>query len=142
MNLREISRLFYQLKLTHQETQAIFEKETGFSLTRYELLMTVNEKGSCLQNEIQQEMQIDSAAITRQLKILEEKGYVKRTRNSANNREIFVELTDSSRAALASCEQDHQQEEQDVLLNLTQAETKQLLELLAKITPKHNKKED
>ena len=39
MNLREISKLFYQLKLANQETTSKFEKETGFSITRYELMM-------------------------------------------------------------------------------------------------------
>ena len=35
MDLREISRLLYQIKLTNQEINTLFEKETGFSLTRY-----------------------------------------------------------------------------------------------------------
>lgn len=134
MNLRDVSKLLYQLKLAHQETQSVFEKETGFSLTRYEMLMTVKEKGRCLQNEIQQEMQIDSAAITRHLKILEEKGYVKRTRNEENNREVFVELTSHSCQALTSCEQEHHNQEMDLLNHLSTEEALQLSKLLTKLT--------
>ena len=52
MNLREISRLLYQIKLTNQEINTLFEKETGFSLTRYEMLMFLKEKGTCSQNQI------------------------------------------------------------------------------------------
>ena len=82
MDLREISRLLYQIKLTNQEINTLFEKETGFSLTRYEMLMFLKEKGTCSQNQIQTELKIDSAAITRHLKILEQKGYVIRKRNA------------------------------------------------------------
>ncbi|MFZ1822227.1 MAG: transcriptional regulator, partial [Trichococcus flocculiformis] len=46
MNLREISRLLYQIKLTNQEINTLFEKETGFSLTRYEMLMFLKDKGT------------------------------------------------------------------------------------------------
>ena len=50
MNLREISRLLYQIKLTNQEINTLFEKETGFSLTRYEMLMFLKDKGTCSQD--------------------------------------------------------------------------------------------
>ena len=73
MNLREISRLLYQIKLTNQEINTLFEKETGFSLTRYEMLKFLKDKGTCSQNQIQTELKIDSAAITRHLKILEQR---------------------------------------------------------------------
>ena len=53
MNLREISRLLHQIKITNQEIATSFEKETGFSLTRYEMLMFLKEKGTCSQNQIQ-----------------------------------------------------------------------------------------
>ena len=90
MNLREISRLLYQIKLTNQEINTLFEKETGFSLTRYEMLMFLKDKGTCSQNQIQTELKIDSAAITRHLKILEQKGYVIRERNAENTeRSLF-----------------------------------------------------
>lgn len=76
MNLREISKLFYQLKLANQETTSIFEKETGFSITRYELMMFLKENGQCSQTVLQNELKIDSAAVTRHLKILEEKKWL------------------------------------------------------------------
>ena len=43
MQLREISRLLYQLKIANQELTTTFEKSTGFSLTRYELMMFIKE---------------------------------------------------------------------------------------------------
>ena len=44
MNLRELSGLLYRMKIVNQELTAIFEKETGFSLTRYQLLQFLNEQ--------------------------------------------------------------------------------------------------
>ena len=50
MDLRKLSQLLYKIKIISQEGSALFEKETGFSLTRYEMLMFLWEKGKCLQN--------------------------------------------------------------------------------------------
>lgn len=58
MNLRKISKLFYQLKLANQEMTAKFEKETGFSITRYELMMFLKENGQCSQTILQKELKL------------------------------------------------------------------------------------
>lgn len=107
MELRDVSRLLYQIKLADQRVATAFETETGFSLTRYEMLMVVGEKGVCSQSEIKDAMKIDNAAVTRHLKILEDKGYVLRERNTANHREVFVRLTDDAAHALQTCERNH-----------------------------------
>ena len=133
MNLREISRLLYQIKLTNQEINTLFEKETGFSLTRYEMLMFLKEKGLCSQNQIQTELKIDSAAITRHLKILEQKGYVIRERNADNNREVFVQLSDKAILDLEACGKEHDQGKSSLTLSLSDEEAEQLSELLNKL---------
>ena len=133
MNLREISRLLYQIKLTNQEINTLFEKETGFSLTRYEMLMFLKDKGTCSQNQIQTELKIDSAAITRHLKILEQKGYVIRERNAENNREVFVQLSDRAIQDLEACGKEHDQEKFSLSLSLSDEEAEQLSILLNKL---------
>lgn len=133
MNLREISRLLYQIKLTNQEINTLFEKETGFSLTRYEMLMFLKEKGTCSQNQIQTELKIDSAAITRHLKILEQKGYVIRERNAENNREVFVQLSDKAIQDLEACGNEHDQGKSSLSLSLSDGEAEQLSDLLNKL---------
>ena len=133
MNLREISRLLYQSKLTNQEINTLFEKETGFSLTRYEMLMFLKEKGICSQNQIQTELKIDSAAITRHLKILEQKGYVIRERNADNNREVFVQLSDKAIQDLEACGKEHDQGKSSLTLSLSDEEAEQLSKLLNKL---------
>ena len=133
MNLREISRLLYQIKLTNQEINTLFEKETGFSLTRYEMLMFLKDKGTCSQNQIQTELKIDSAAITRHLKILEQKGYVIRERNAENNREVFVQLSDKAIKDLEACGKEHDQWKSSLSLSLSHEEAEQLSILLNKL---------
>lgn len=135
MNLRELSGLLYRMKIVNQELTAIFEKETGFSLTRYQLLQFLNEQGRCTQNQVQNELKIDSAAVTRHLKILEEKQFVTRERNKDNNREIFVSLTPKAQADLASCASKHASSEESLGINLTEEEEAQLLTLLMKLVP-------
>ena len=133
MNLREISRLLYQIKLTNQEINTLFEKETGFSLTRYEMLMFLKDKGTCSQNQIQTELKIDSTAITRHLKILEQKGYVIRERNAENNREVFVQLSDKAIKDLEACGKEHDQGKSSLSLSLSDEEAEQLSILLNKL---------
>ncbi|MEG2254171.1 MAG: MarR family transcriptional regulator, partial [Vagococcus sp.] len=96
MDLRETSKLLYQLKLANQEMTTQFEEQTGFSITRYELMQVLRENAPCSQSLIQTALKIDSAAVTRHLKILEEKNYVTRERNKENNREVMVTITDSA----------------------------------------------
>ena len=45
MNLEKVSQLLYQLKIVNQEMTAKFEKSTGFSITRYQLMMILKCKG-------------------------------------------------------------------------------------------------
>ena len=131
MQLREISRLLYQLKIANQELTTTFEKSTGFSLTRYELMMFIKENGRCSQSDLQTELKIDSAAVTRHLKILEQKNYVVRERNKDNNREVFVEITPKDKQELSAFEK--HQEKEAFALSLTEEEAAAFLQLLNKL---------
>jgi len=133
MELRDISKLFYNIKISNQETTSFFEKETGFSLTRYEMMMFLKEQGKCLQSDIQSALKIDRAAVTRHLKILEEKNYVVRKRNKENNREIFVQITDKAKLDLDSCDKKHNSMSQPLDISLNNVEADQLSYLLNKL---------
>lgn len=133
MELSTLSNILYKLKIANQELTAAFERETGFSLTRYQILHILQTQTRCTQNQLQTELLIDSAAVTRHLKILEDKGFVTRTRNKDNNREIFVELTEKARQDLASCADKHDQDQASLGIHLTTAEATQLVSLLTKL---------
>ena len=137
MNLEKVSQLLYQLKIVNQEMTAKFEKSTGFSITRYQLMMILKCKGRCSQTQLQNELKIDSAAVTRHLKLLKEKNLVKRQRNKDNNREVFVEITDEAKADLERCAREHDnsvhESEQTLNIGLSDSEEEELLELLTKL---------
>ncbi|EQC86070.1 MarR family transcriptional regulator [Lactococcus cremoris] len=137
MNLEKVSQLLYQLKIVNQEMTAKFKKSTGFSITRYQLMMILKCKGRCSQTQLQNELKIDSAAVTRHLKLLEEKNLVKRQRNKDNNREVFVEITDEAKADLERCAREHDnsvhESEQTLNIGLSDSEEEELLELLTKL---------
>lgn len=137
MNLEKVIQLLYQLKIVNQEMTAKFEKSTGFSITRYQLMMILKCKGRCSQTQLQNELKIDSAAVTRHLKLLEEKNLVKRQRNKDNNREVFVEITDEAKADLERCAREHDnsvhESEQTLNIGLSDSEEEELLELLTKL---------
>ncbi|SEK18424.1 DNA-binding transcriptional regulator, MarR family [Carnobacterium iners] len=133
MEIREISKLFYKIKISNQETTSFFEKETGFSLTRFEMMLFLKENDKCLQSQIQSELKIDRSAVTRHLKILEEKNYVTRERNEVNNREIFVRITEKAKTELNSCEKKNNAMLQPLNISLNTEEAEQLSYLLNKL---------
>ena len=94
MKVKDLSNILHKLRNIEYKLTKNFEDETGFSLTRYQILNFVKDQGECNQEEIRQFIQIDRSAITRHLKFLEEKGYVIRKRNKDNARELIVSLSD------------------------------------------------
>lgn len=85
--------------LTNQ-TSPKFERCTGISESRYDLLYQLYQTEEISQSTLQKVVNIDRAAITRHLKQLEENGMVARRRNPNDNREIFVRLTEEGRAQI------------------------------------------
>ena len=65
----------------------------GISLTRFQIIKYLYEVEVATPKQIAQLLEIDAAAITRHLKILEKGGYVEKSRNKFNNREVLVEIT-------------------------------------------------
>lgn len=118
--------------LDRQVTQS-FEKRTGISLTRYEILYTLLKRGQLSQIELQQSLKIDQAAITRHLKLLEEKSYVIRNRNKQNNREVIVQITDEGKNVLEHCDLDRKQFFDDLFYECTEQEISQLQILVKKL---------
>ncbi|HFI0795204.1 TPA: MarR family winged helix-turn-helix transcriptional regulator [Streptococcus suis] len=91
--MADLSQLLYQLKLADEAVAGLFEKGLGISLTRYQLLTNLLDQAPCSQQDLQDKLHIDRAAITRHLKILEDKGYIQRERNPENLREMLVQPT-------------------------------------------------
>lgn len=91
--MKHLSQLLYQIKLANESVTSLFEKGLGISLTRYQILTNLLDQAPCSQQDLQEKLRIDRAAITRHLKILEDKGYIQRERNPENQREMLVQPT-------------------------------------------------
>ena len=133
MEIKKLSNSLQKLRCIQQRLTKEFELSTGFSLTRYEILSFLDEKEKCLQTEIADHLEIDPAAITRQLKILEEDGFVTRDRNKDNAREVIVSLTDYAKKELQACKDKHKNQDTDVSISIDNKDMDQLIKILNEI---------
>ncbi|MDK0807932.1 MarR family winged helix-turn-helix transcriptional regulator [Clostridium perfringens] len=136
MKLKAFSNMLQKLRSVEQKLTKEFEKSTGFSLTRYEILIYLRDNGNSLQTEIADYLDIDPAAVTRHLKILEEKDYVKRKRNKENAREVIVSLTDYAIAELAKCKEKQSKNQCELPVPFNQEEIEKLMDILKEIEKK------
>lgn len=104
MIMEQMKQLILLMKTIDRQVTMQFEKQTDISMTRYELLYTLLDVGTVSQQVLKHAVQIDQAAITRHLKLLEEERFVVRSRNADNNREVLVSLTEEGRARLLHCQ--------------------------------------
>ncbi|MGE7924170.1 MarR family winged helix-turn-helix transcriptional regulator [Viridibacillus arvi] len=96
-SLSNQEQILHLLKGLNNQISPKFERCTGISSTRFELLHQLYETEEINQSNLQKAVNIDSAAITRHLKQLEANGMVTRRRNPTDNRVIFVRLTEEGR---------------------------------------------
>ena len=130
----EINELLYRLHLVDQTITQLFEKQLGISLTRYQILQFLLQKSPCNQTAVQEMLQIDQAALTRHFKILESEGYVKRNRNTINQREVLVELTQEAKEQLLVNPPKHHLKVKEQMENiLSTGEQQELITLLTKL---------
>ncbi|AZV42843.1 MarR family winged helix-turn-helix transcriptional regulator [Peribacillus asahii] len=86
-------RTTFLLRVLNNQLNTKFERATSLNLSRYELLHYLVDGEVYAQMHLQKLLNLDAAAITRHLKALEEEGYITRTRNPQNNREMLVQAT-------------------------------------------------
>ncbi|MEK9198387.1 MarR family transcriptional regulator [Ureibacillus sp. 179-F W5.1 NHS] len=129
----DVKNMMFMFKNIDRQVTQNFEKCTGISLTRYEILYTLLNSGQLSQIELQKKLKIDQAAITRHLKILEEKNLVYRNRNKQNNREVIVEITNNGMAILENCDSNKTQFFDELFHDFTTKEKQQLQMMLKKL---------
>ena len=106
MEVRDCIELLYNLKILDKKLIDLFEKKIGISLTRFQIIKYLHEVSFTTSKQLAQSLEIDTAAITRHLKILEQGGYVIKRRNEFNNREVFVELSQKAIDEIGRCEKE------------------------------------
>ena len=106
MEVRDCIELLYNLKILDKKLINLFEKKIGISLTRFQIIKYLHEVSFTTSKQLAQSLEIDAAAITRHLRILEQEGYVIKRRNAFNNREVFVELSQKALDEIGRCEKE------------------------------------
>lgn len=95
-------RFIQQLGRSYRAFVAGFEAHTGQSMARWRILVLLERNGEMSQKQLVRELAIDPAALTRQLKALEQTGMVARHSDLQDARLTNVALTDAGRLAVAS----------------------------------------
>ncbi|WP_315499172.1 MarR family transcriptional regulator [Gemella sanguinis] len=131
MDVKECIELLYNLKILDKKLLDLFEKKIGISLTRFQIIKYLHESSFSTSKQISQSLEIDAAATTRHIKILEKDGYVIKRRNKNNNREVLVELSKKAFEEIRRCERETTV--QDIIGNeFTEKDLKDLVILLNK----------
>jgi DNA-binding MarR family transcriptional regulator len=129
-------RILIQLNDIYKQVSPKFERCTGISQSRLDLLHKLIEVDEISQSALQREVNIDNAAVTRHLKQLEAGGMVSRRKNPDDNRITFVRLTGEGRERIDALCQEKKQFIAEVLKDFSSEDQALLSDLLMRI--QHN----
>lgn len=110
-----------------------FEGCTGMSQSRLELILQLYEVDEISQKALQQEVNIDNAAITRHLKQLEANGMITRRKNPDDNRITLVSLTEEGRNKIQVYQEEKERFATSAFKGLSEEERDNLLTMLDRI---------
>ncbi|MTH51817.1 MarR family transcriptional regulator [Bacillus mangrovi] len=129
----EDEELFHRLYEINKSIVPKFERCTGLSQSRLEILHKLYEKEEMTQRELQKAVLIDHAAVTRHIKQLEDRGSVSRRKNPEDTRFTYVKLTDEGRRKMAAYREEKQRFVSNVLKGFTKEERNSLKGMLSRL---------
>ena len=125
--------ILYKLHFLNKDISSKFEGCTGISQSRLELLNQLYQVDEISQKELQKEVNIDNAAITRHLKQLEANEMITRRKSPNDNRVTLVSLTVSGRNKIHSFQEEKERFAASVLKDFNTEERDELLNMLNRI---------
>ncbi|HFK1428341.1 MULTISPECIES: MarR family winged helix-turn-helix transcriptional regulator [Bacillus cereus group] len=125
--------ILYKLHFLNKEVSSKFEWCTGMSQSRLELILQLFEVGEISQKALQQEVNIDNAAITRHLKQLEANEMIVRRKNPDDNRITLVSLTEEGRNKIQAFQEEKERFAASAFKGLSEEERDNLLNMLIHI---------
>jgi MarR family transcriptional regulator, lower aerobic nicotinate degradation pathway regulator len=105
----------------------------GLHVKQFGMLLVLATEGPHSQQYLSEWTRMDRTTMVALVDSLEERGYVRRERNPGDRRAYLVTITSEGRRALRKAQTAMAGAESRVLASLSPAESKQLLELLAKV---------
>jgi len=132
-SITEKEELLFLFKTLSNQLGPKFEKNSNFSLSRFELLYQLVQFDEISQSSLQRIVNIDHAAITRHLKQLEADGLVSRRRNPNDNRETIVHLTIEGHKQIKNCQKDKLSFANQMFQEFSDEEVQSLMDMLKRI---------
>lgn len=126
-------KIVYRLYEISKQTNPKFERCTGISQSRLDILTKLVEVEEISQTALQKEVNIDNAAVTRHLKQLEEKELITRRKCTDDNRFTFVRLTEAGRQRIGAYREEKEKFISKVVNGFSEEEKSQLLDKLMRI---------
>ncbi|WP_426454181.1 MarR family winged helix-turn-helix transcriptional regulator [Paenibacillus sp. S-38] len=126
-------QILYLLNGLGNKISPKFERCTGISSSRLEILHELCQVEEINQSTLQKRIDIDSAAITRHLKQLEESGMVTRRRNPEDQRVTFVRLTDEGRQRIGAYQIEKEHFIRQILDGFSEEEVRLLADMLERM---------
>ncbi|MBA9084649.1 DNA-binding MarR family transcriptional regulator [Fontibacillus solani] len=124
------STILYKLHFLNKEINSKFSECTGISPSRLELLQLLYQGDELSQQDLQKELNIDNAAITRHLQQLEANEMITRRKKESDNRVTLVKLTNYGRQKIDTFEEEKNRFVNTMLEDVQAEERKLLLDLL------------
>ena len=126
-------RFMQQLGRSYRSFVAAFESHTGQSMARWRILILLERWGETSQKLLARELGIDPAALTRQLKALEQDGAVQRRNDVKDARLINVALTEKGRETVKSTMARRNEYIEWALGDMSEAELEAVSDMLLKL---------
>lgn len=125
--------LHHLVALLSRESDQLLLEQLGIGLSQYKILTTLHEHPHVQQRAIAAALGQTEASISRQIKLLKEKGMLVSPRNPINRREHIADLTARGLRIIEAAEAILDNYHRTFFSNLNQKQHKQLDELLGNI---------
>jgi DNA-binding MarR family transcriptional regulator len=99
----------------------------------FSVLILLEEKGNCTQQDISDALQIDKVSMVKIIDGFAKKGFVKRVQNAKDRREYFIELTPKARKMLPVIHKGISELNEEAFKGIKDADRKKLYKMLLKI---------
>ncbi|MCF1442896.1 MarR family winged helix-turn-helix transcriptional regulator [Ralstonia nicotianae] len=102
---RERFAVMHQFGRTYRAFMAAFESYVGQPMPRWRIMLALHDHtgGGLAQKQLAERLQMDPGALTRQLKVLEQLGWIERTTDARDNRLTNVSLSDAGLSVVLEC---------------------------------------
>lgn len=125
--------LFQQLAAACSESRRSFDRRTGMSQAQRQLLAVLHEQREVSHAELQRQLGIDGATVTRLVKRLESEGTVARRLAPADNRFTLASLTRVGEELVAELRAAHRTFEDRLLANVDERDQDTVVRVLEQL---------